>query len=56
MGEKLEEAFELGLIHANIESRGNEIEVVDQDTRQVLGTLPRSGNRRRPTTAQRTKA
>jgi ribosomal protein L34 len=41
MGEKLEEAFELGLIHSNIESRGNEIEVVDQDTRQVLGTLPR---------------
>jgi ATP-dependent Lhr-like helicase len=41
MGEKLEEAFESGLIHSNIESRGNEIEVVDQDTRQVLGRLPR---------------
>ncbi len=41
MGEKLEEAFELGLMHSNIESRNNEVEVVDQDTRQVLGTLPR---------------
>jgi len=41
MGEKLEEAFEYGLIHANFESRRNEIEVVDQDTRQVLGTIPR---------------
>jgi len=41
MGEKLEEAFESGFIHSNIESRGNEIEVVDQDTRQVLGKLPR---------------
>jgi hypothetical protein len=28
-------------MHSNIESRGNEIEVVDQDTRQVLGRLPR---------------
>ncbi len=42
MGEELEEAFELGLIHSNIESRNNEVEVVDQDTRQVIGTLPRA--------------
>jgi ATP-dependent Lhr-like helicase len=42
MGEMLEEAFEAGRIHANFESRSNEIEVVDQDTRQVLGTLPRT--------------
>jgi len=41
MGEKLEEAFEAGHIHSNFESRSNEIEVIDQDTRQVLGTLPR---------------
>jgi len=41
MGDKLEEAFEYGLIHSNIESHGNEVEVIDQDTRQVLGTLPR---------------
>jgi ATP-dependent Lhr-like helicase len=41
MGEKLEEAFELGLMHTNIESSSHEIEVVDQDTRKVLGTLPR---------------
>jgi ATP-dependent Lhr-like helicase len=41
MGEKLEEAFEYGRIHANFESRRNEIEVVDRDTRQVLGTIPR---------------
>ena len=41
MGEKLEEAFEYGLIHSNFESRGNEVQVVDQDTRQVLGTIPR---------------
>jgi len=48
MGEKLEEAFKFGLIHSNIESRKNEIEVVDQDTRQVLGTMPRmaAGNGR----------
>lgn len=41
MGKKLEEAFESGLIHSNIESRNNEVEVVDQSTRQVLGALPR---------------
>jgi ATP-dependent Lhr-like helicase len=41
MAEKLEEAFEYGLIHSNFESSGNEVEVVDQDTRQVLGTIPR---------------
>jgi len=41
MGQKLEEAFESGRIHSNIESRGNEIEVVDQNTRRLLGTLPR---------------
>jgi len=40
--EKLEQAFESGLIHSNIESRNNEVEVVDQDTRRVLGTLPRT--------------
>jgi ATP-dependent Lhr-like helicase len=41
MGDRLEEAFEYGLIHSNFESSGNEVEVVDQDTRQVLGTIPR---------------
>ena len=42
MGEELEEAFEKGRIHSNIDNGGNEIEVIDQDTRQVLGTLPRT--------------
>ncbi|MEX1330424.1 MAG: DEAD/DEAH box helicase [Desulfobacterales bacterium] len=41
MGEKLEEAFEAGHIHSNFESRSNEIEVIEQDTRRLLGTLPR---------------
>ncbi len=41
MGERLEEAFESGLIHSNIEDTHNGIEVVDQDTRRVLGTVPR---------------
>ena len=42
MGEELEEAFEKGRMHSNIDSGGNEIEVIDQDTRQVLGTLPKT--------------
>ena len=42
MGDELEEAFEKGRIHSNIENGAREIEVVDQDTRQVLGTLPRT--------------
>jgi ATP-dependent Lhr-like helicase len=41
MGERLEEAFDLGRMHSNIDSRNDAVEVVDQDTRQVLGTLPR---------------
>jgi len=41
MGEKLEEAFALGIIHTNIENRKGEIEIIDQDTRRVLGKLPR---------------
>ena len=41
IGEKLEEAFEYGLIHSNFESSSNEVEVVDQDTRRLLGTVPR---------------
>ncbi len=41
MGEKLEEAFERGRMHSNIDSGNDAVEVVDQDTRQVLGTLPR---------------
>jgi len=41
VSDRLEEAFESGLIHSNIESGGNEIEVIDQDTRQVLGRIPR---------------
>jgi ATP-dependent helicase Lhr and Lhr-like helicase len=47
MGEKLEEAFERGRMHSNIDSGSDAVEVVDQDTRQVLGTLPRvaAGNR-----------
>ena len=28
-------------VHSNFESRSNEIEVIDQDTRRLLGTLPR---------------
>ena len=41
MGEKLDEAFERGRMHSNIDSGNDAVEVVDQDTRQVLGTLPR---------------
>jgi hypothetical protein len=40
-GEKLEEAFEAGIMHTNIEDSSGEMEVVDQETRRVLGTLPR---------------
>ncbi len=42
MGDELEEAFEKGRIHSNIEDGARDIEVVDQDTRQVLGTLPQA--------------
>jgi ATP-dependent helicase Lhr and Lhr-like helicase len=42
MGDRLEEAFEKGLIHSNIGDDAQEVQVVDQDTRKVLGTLPRS--------------
>jgi len=42
MGDRLEEAFERGLIHSNIASDAQDVQVVDQDTRKVLGTLPRS--------------
>ncbi len=41
MGEKLEQAFERGLIHTNIDNEQHVIELVDQDTFQVLGTVPR---------------
>jgi len=41
MGEKLKEAFEAGRIHSNIESRNDEVEVIDHQTRRLLGTLPR---------------
>ncbi|MFO7784620.1 MAG: DEAD/DEAH box helicase [Thermodesulfobacteriota bacterium] len=41
MGEKLEEAFERGLIHTNIDSGAGGVELVDQDTLQVIGSLPR---------------
>jgi len=40
-GNRLEEAFERGRMHSNIDSRDDTVEVVDQDTRQVLGTVPR---------------
>ena len=42
MGDRLEEAFEKGLIHSNIGDDAQEVQVVDQDTRKLLGTLPRS--------------
>lgn len=42
MGDRLEEAFEKGVIHSNIGDDAQEVQVVDQDTRKVLGTLPRS--------------
>lgn len=42
MGDRLEEAFEKGQIHSNIGDDAREVQVVDQDTRKVLGTLPRS--------------
>ena len=42
MGDRLEEAFERGHIHSNIAQDAQEVQVVDQDTRKVLGTLPRS--------------
>ncbi len=42
MGDRLEEAFEKGLMHSNIGDDAREVQVVDQDTRKVLGTLPRS--------------
>ncbi len=42
VGDRLEETFERGLIHSNIASDAQEVQVVDQDTRKVLGTLPRS--------------
>lgn len=42
MGEELEEAFEKGRMHSNIDNGRNEIEVIDQDTRQVLGSLPKT--------------
>jgi len=41
MGDRLEEAFEWGRIHSNISQDAQEVQVVDQDTRKVLGTLPR---------------
>jgi len=41
VGGRLEEAFDLGRMHSNIDSWNDAVEVVDQDTRQVLGTLPR---------------
>ncbi len=41
IGGKLEEAFERGLVHTNIDSGPGGIELVDQDTLQVIGTLPR---------------
>lgn len=40
MGERLEAAFPLGRIHGNIENGSSGVEVVDQETRRVLGTLP----------------
>ena len=42
MGDRLEEAFEKGQIHSNIGDDAREVQVVDQDTRKILGTLPRS--------------
>ncbi len=42
MGDELEEAFEKGRIHSNIEDSAGDIEVIDQDTRQVLGILPQA--------------
>lgn len=41
IGEKLEKAFEQGLVHTNIDDGRQGIEVVDQDTLQVIGSLPR---------------
>ncbi|MFO8089679.1 MAG: DEAD/DEAH box helicase [Desulfatiglandaceae bacterium] len=41
IGEKLEQAFERGLVHTNIDTDQHVIELVDQDTLQVIGSLPR---------------
>jgi ATP-dependent helicase Lhr and Lhr-like helicase len=41
IGEKLEKAFEQGLVHTNIDDGQQVIEVVDQNTLQVIGSLPR---------------
>ncbi len=40
VGERLEKAFERGLIHTNIDSGPGGVELVDQDTLQVIGSLP----------------
>ena len=42
MGNRLEAAFETGRIHSNIEDGIKAVEVVDRDTRQVLGTIPQT--------------
>ncbi|EFK09586.1 DEAD/DEAH box helicase [delta proteobacterium NaphS2] len=42
MGDRLEDAFTRGLIHSNIADEAQEVQVVDQDTRRILGTLPKS--------------
>ncbi len=41
VGEKLEHAFERGLVHTNIDSGPGGTELVDQDTLQVIGSVPR---------------
>lgn len=42
MGDRLEDAFLRGQIHSNIADEAQEVQVVDQDTRRVLGSLPKS--------------
>ena len=43
MGDRLEDAFMRGQIHSNIAGEAQEVQVVDQGTRRILGTLPKSG-------------
>ncbi len=44
-GDRLEEAFTRGRVHGNIDEEAGQVAVVDRDTRQVLGHLPRRSAR-----------
>lgn len=44
-GERLEEAFTRGRVHGNIDEEAGQVAVVDRDTRQVLGHVPRRSTR-----------